>query len=156
YRYRTPSAPMRAHTTRPAAPRPGAPPNPSTPVVNSRPPLHAPVSPISARQRACRRRLHRSASVPNRSRDARRRWRAPARDAMTTDMSDRADVVVVGAGVMGASIAHWLCAGGAGRVALVDPRGPGGGMSGRSFRQVRRHHSNEVIIRLANRGFALI
>ena len=71
-------------------------------------------------------------------------------------MSDRADVVVVGAGVMGSSIAHALCAGGAGRVALVDPRGPAGGMSGRSFRQVRRHHSNEVIVRLANRGFALI
>jgi sarcosine oxidase subunit beta len=75
---------------------------------------------------------------------------------MTTDMSDRADVVVVGAGVMGSSIAHALCAGGAGRVALVDPRGPAGGMSGRSFRQVRRHHSNEVIVRLASRGFALL
>src|SRR5436309_3248621 len=75
---------------------------------------------------------------------------------MTTDMSDRADVVVVGAGVMGSSIAHALCAGGAGHVALVDPRGPGGGMSGRSFRQVRRHHSNEVIVRLASRGFELL
>jgi sarcosine oxidase subunit beta len=75
---------------------------------------------------------------------------------MTTDMSDRVGVVVVGAGVMGSSIAHALCAGGAGRVALVDPRGPGGGMSGRSFRQVRRHHTNEVIVRLANRGFALL
>ena len=71
-------------------------------------------------------------------------------------MGERADVVVVGAGVMGASIAHALCVGGAGRVALIDPRGPAGGMSGRSFRQVRRHHSNEVIVRLAARGFALI
>lgn len=71
-------------------------------------------------------------------------------------MGERADVVVVGAGVMGASIAHALCVGGAGRVALIDPRGPAGGMSGRSFRQVRRHHSNEVVVRLADRGFALI
>jgi sarcosine oxidase, subunit beta len=71
-------------------------------------------------------------------------------------MGERVDVVVVGAGVMGASIAHALCAAGAGRVALIDPRGPGGGMSGRSFRQVRRHHTNEVIVRLAQRGFELI
>src|SRR5262249_43878834 len=67
-----------------------------------------------------------------------------------------ADVVIVGAGVMGSSIAHALCAGGAGRVTLIDGRGPGGGMSGRSFRQVRCHHSNEVIVRLAVRGMELI
>src|SRR2546422_255555 len=59
-------------------------------------------------------------------------------------MSDRADVVVVGAGVMGSSIAHALCAGGAGRGCgvtteflppdrlpevepLVDPTGLAGG-----------------------------
>jgi sarcosine oxidase subunit beta len=71
-------------------------------------------------------------------------------------MDQWADVVVVGAGVMGSSIAHALCAGGAGRVVLIDPRGPAGGMSSRSFRQVRCHHSNEVIVRLAVRGMDLI
>jgi sarcosine oxidase subunit beta len=71
-------------------------------------------------------------------------------------MDQRADVVVVGAGVIGSSIAHALCAAGAGLVALIDPRGPAGGMSGRSFRQVRCHHSNEVIVRLAVRGMDLI
>ncbi len=39
---------------------------------------------------------------------------------------------------------------------LLDPRGPGGGMSGRSFRQVRRHYSNELTIRMANRGFEVL
>lgn len=62
-------------------------------------------------------------------------------------------MVVVGAGVFGASIAFRLVERGAGRVVLVDARGPVAGMSGRSFEQVRRHYSNEITIRLANRGF---
>ena len=66
---------------------------------------------------------------------------------------DTADVVVVGAGIFGSSIAFQLVSRGAGRVVLVDGRGPAAGMSGRSFEQVRRHYSNEVTIRLANRGF---
>jgi glycine/D-amino acid oxidase-like deaminating enzyme len=66
---------------------------------------------------------------------------------------DTADVVVVGAGIFGSSIAFQLVSRGAGRVVLVDGRGPASGMSGRSFEQVRRHYSNEVTIRLANRGF---
>jgi glycine/D-amino acid oxidase-like deaminating enzyme len=66
---------------------------------------------------------------------------------------DTADIVVVGAGIFGSSIAFQLVSRGAGRVVLVDGRGPAAGMSGRSFEQVRRHYSNEVTIRLANRGF---
>jgi glycine/D-amino acid oxidase-like deaminating enzyme len=85
-----------------------------------------------------------------------RLWRDGWSGCYDRAMDARADVVVVGAGVVGSSVAHALCAGGAGRVALVDPRGPAGGMSGRSFRQVRRHHTNDVIVRLAERGFALI
>ena len=71
-------------------------------------------------------------------------------------MVERADVVVLGAGVTGSSVAYQLARRGAGRVAVIDPRGPAGGMSGRSFRQIRRHHSSEVLIRLANRGFEVI
>jgi glycine/D-amino acid oxidase-like deaminating enzyme len=49
----------------------------------------------------------------------------------------RAEVVVVGAGIVGASIALQLARRGAGDVLLVDAGSPAAGMSGRSFRQVR-------------------
>lgn len=62
-------------------------------------------------------------------------------------------MIVVGAGIFGASIAFRLTERGAGRVVLVDGRWPAAGMSGRTFGQVRRHYSNELTIRLANRGF---
>jgi len=75
-------------------------------------------------------------------------------------MTDRtelgADVVVVGAGIMGTSIAFQLVKRGAGRVVLIDPRGLAGGMSGSTFGQVRHHYSNELMVRLANRGFEVI
>ncbi len=69
---------------------------------------------------------------------------------------ESADVVVIGAGIFGASIAFQLARRGAGRVVLIDERGPAGGMSGRTFNQVRRHYSNELTIRLANRGFEVL
>ena len=68
-------------------------------------------------------------------------------------MDATADVVVVGAGIFGASIAFRLAVADAGRIVLVDERGPAGGNSGRTFSQVRRHYSNELTIRMANRGF---
>ena len=68
----------------------------------------------------------------------------------------RADVVVVGAGIMGASIAFQL-AGRAGRkVAVVDARPPVGGMSGRTFGQIRQHYSNALMVRMAMRGFEVL
>src|SRR5215468_2821169 len=67
-----------------------------------------------------------------------------------------ADVVVVGAGIVGASIALQLARRGAGDVLLVDAAGPAAGMSGRSFRQVRTHYSNEVTTRLARRGIEIL
>jgi sarcosine oxidase subunit beta len=72
------------------------------------------------------------------------------------DLPASADVVVIGAGVMGASIAYQLVRLGAGRVVLVDGRGLGGGNSGRTFGQVRRHYSNELTLRMADRGFDVI
>jgi len=62
-----------------------------------------------------------------------------------------AEVVVVGAGIVGASIALQLARRGVG-VLLVDAEAPAAGMSGRSFRQVRTHYSNEITTRLARRG----
>ncbi len=66
-----------------------------------------------------------------------------------------AEVVVVGAGIVGASIALQLARRDVGGVLLVDAGGPAAGMSGRSFRQVRTHYSNEVTTRLARRGYRL-
>lgn len=70
-------------------------------------------------------------------------------------MTDTADVVVVGAGIFGTSIAFQLVRRGAGRVVLIDRHGPASGASGRSFEQVRRHYSNELTIRMADRGFEM-
>ncbi|HEX7994569.1 MAG TPA: FAD-dependent oxidoreductase, partial [Streptosporangiaceae bacterium] len=68
----------------------------------------------------------------------------------------QADFVVVGAGIVGASIAMQLARRRVGEVLLIDARGPAAGMSGRSFRQVRTHYSNEVTIRLAHRGIEIL
>lgn len=65
-------------------------------------------------------------------------------------------MVVIGAGIFGASIAFQLVMRGAGRVVLIDGAGPAAGNSGRTFGQVRRHYSNELMIRLANRGFEIL
>ncbi len=65
---------------------------------------------------------------------------------------ERADVVVVGAGIFGASTAYQLCRGGAGKVLLLDRDGLCAGDSGRTFGMVRRHYSNAVTARLAIRG----
>jgi sarcosine oxidase, subunit beta len=68
----------------------------------------------------------------------------------------RADVVVVGAGIVGTNIALQLARRAIGDVLLVDASGPAAGMSGRSFRQVRTHYSNEVTTRLARRGIEIL
>lgn len=67
-------------------------------------------------------------------------------------MSERADVVVIGGGLVGTSVAYQLCRGGAGRVILLERDGLGRGDSGRTFGMVRRHYSNDVTARLALRG----
>jgi sarcosine oxidase, subunit beta len=65
---------------------------------------------------------------------------------------DRADVVVIGGGLIGTSIAYQLCRSGAGRVILLERDGLGRGDSGRTFGMVRRHYSNAVTALLALRG----
>ena len=71
-------------------------------------------------------------------------------------MGETADVVVVGAGLFGTSVAYQLARRGAGSVTLVERRAVGGGDSGLSFGMVRRHYSNEVTARLAMRGAQVI
>ena len=66
------------------------------------------------------------------------------------------DVVVIGAGVTGASIGYQLVRHSDLRVAIVDARPPVGGISGRTFGQIRQHCSNELMVRIAQRGFHCI
>ncbi|HRI94363.1 MAG TPA: FAD-binding oxidoreductase [Nocardioides sp.] len=67
-------------------------------------------------------------------------------------MPTSADVVVVGAGLFGASVAYQLTRGGAGRVLLLDQAMPASGDSGRTVGMVRHHYSNDVTAQLAIRG----
>ncbi len=70
-------------------------------------------------------------------------------------MIEKADAVVIGAGIMGASTAHFLTKLGFGQVALVEKRKLCGGSTQYSAAHVRQHYSNEVGIRLAVRGAAM-
>src|SRR5439155_18302866 len=67
-----------------------------------------------------------------------------------------ADVVVVGAGLFGTSIAFQLGRRRAGSVLLIERDRVAGGDSGLSFSLIRRHYSNEVTARLAVRGVEII
>lgn len=63
-----------------------------------------------------------------------------------------ADMVVIGAGVMGASIAFHLSRRTDKRILVVDQSPPLGGMSGRTFGQIRLHYSNALLLEMAQHG----
>jgi sarcosine oxidase, subunit beta len=67
-------------------------------------------------------------------------------------LTDAADVVVIGAGCTGTSIAWQLAARGAGRVVLIDRQAIAAGATGRSSAIVRMHYVHEVLVRLALRS----
>jgi sarcosine oxidase subunit beta len=67
-------------------------------------------------------------------------------------MIGSADAVVIGGGIMGASVAHFLTKRGYGKVALVERSAICGGSTQYSAAHVRQHYTNEVAIRLAVRG----
>src|SRR5213593_2756448 len=67
-------------------------------------------------------------------------------------MSQTADVVVIGGGVNGASIAYALAARGV-KAVLVEKGALAGGASGRSSALVRMHYTNEWDARLAWASF---
>ena len=69
---------------------------------------------------------------------------------------ERADIVIIGAGIMGASIAFQLTRRSDRKVVVIDERPPVGGASGRTFGQIRQHYSNELMVRLAIRGFEVL
>jgi sarcosine oxidase subunit beta len=65
-------------------------------------------------------------------------------------VTDTADVVVVGGGVVGASTAFHLAARGIGRVVLCERHWPAAGASGKSGALVRTHYTNAPEARLAH------
>lgn len=67
-------------------------------------------------------------------------------------LPDKTDIVVIGAGVMGASIAYNLAKSSDKHVLVLDQHGPLGGMSGRTFGQVRMHYSNALTLEMAHFG----
>ena len=72
------------------------------------------------------------------------------------DIITRADIAVIGGGIIGASIAFQLTARSNARVTLIDQSPPLGGMSGRTFGQIRHHYSNALMVQLALRGFEVL
>lgn len=66
-------------------------------------------------------------------------------------MTDTADILIIGGGVMGASIAHSLArqGGSRNRVVLLERQALCNGTTGRSGAIVRQHYSNDFTIRMA-------
>jgi Glycine/D-amino acid oxidases (deaminating) len=67
-------------------------------------------------------------------------------------MDRTADIVIVGAGVNGASVAFHLAQAGAGRIAVLDASYPGAGASSRGMGLLRQYHANLPEARLAVRS----
>jgi sarcosine oxidase subunit beta len=67
-------------------------------------------------------------------------------------MSETADAVVIGGGIMGASTAYYLTKLKFGRVILLEKHLLASGATGYSAANVRQHYSNEVTVRLAQRA----
>src|SRR5437762_631141 len=72
-------------------------------------------------------------------------------------MSETADILIIGGGVMGASIAHSLARqGGSGNcVVLLERHALCSGTTGRSGAIVRQHYSNDFTVRMAKDSLAV-
>ena len=71
-------------------------------------------------------------------------------------MTEQADILIIGGGIMGASIAFQITRQSDAKVVLIDQYPPVGGMSGRTFGQIRQHYSNALLVKLAMRGFHVL
>lgn len=64
-------------------------------------------------------------------------------------MTKTAEILIIGGGVMGTSIAYHLARQGSGRVVLLERQAVGTGTTGRSGAIVRQHYSNDFTVRMA-------
>ncbi len=64
-------------------------------------------------------------------------------------MSETADIIIIGGGVIGASIAYHLAKQGDGQVMLLERQALCNGTTGRSGAIIRQHYSNDFTIRMA-------
>ncbi|MFQ5553415.1 MAG: NAD(P)/FAD-dependent oxidoreductase [Thermoplasmata archaeon] len=71
-------------------------------------------------------------------------------------MSRKADIVIVGGGVHGTSLAYHLLRAEAGRVLLLEKSGIGAGATGWSASFIRHHYSNEICVRLVQETVKLL
>lgn len=67
-------------------------------------------------------------------------------------MAQSYDVIIVGAGISGASTAYYLQASGAGKILLIERSAPASGGTGKSAAIVRQHYSTPLMARLAKRS----
>jgi sarcosine oxidase, subunit beta len=70
-------------------------------------------------------------------------------------MTETTDIIIIGGGVMGASIAYHLAKQGVQRVLLLERQAICSGTTGRSGAIVRQHYSNEFSIRMAKESLAV-
>ncbi|HEX6482633.1 MAG TPA: FAD-binding oxidoreductase [Ktedonobacteraceae bacterium] len=70
-------------------------------------------------------------------------------------MSETTDIIIIGGGVMGASIAYHLAKQGVRRILLLERQAICSGTTGRSGAIVRQHYSNEFSIRMAKESLAV-
>src|SRR4051812_47479821 len=70
-------------------------------------------------------------------------------------MAQTYDVVVIGAGISGASTAYYLQTTGAGRVLLIERGAPASGGTGKSAAIVRQHYSTPLMARLAKQSIGI-
>lgn len=70
-------------------------------------------------------------------------------------MTELADILIIGGGVMGASIAYHLARQGGGKIVLLERQGLGNGTTGRSGAIVRQHYSNDFTVRMAKESLAV-
>jgi sarcosine oxidase subunit beta len=62
------------------------------------------------------------------------------------------DIVIIGGGVMGVSIAHHLAASKCGSILVLEKKFIGAGSSGKSGAIIRQHYSTELLVRMARTG----